>query len=324
MEDLLTPVFNKDLLLFVTGLPSKISPRTIAGFFASFGPVALLKLSKQGVGGLDLYPVTSGRDLRRGFCILYAYDSNTYKTLLQHRPLLFYGRSLTVAPFREGSDQTTSREQSRQSLVLVKKVPSVISEELLVKYLGASFGPVKKIYRLQAESPMKEVQKQRKRKNHCYSVEFESEGSADLAAQTGLIPWESLAEPITIEKYRKVERSNQFGDDFQNFTNAINSQRHNWSSKKIDFASSDSKTSVKDYSHKQYDCRVSEITSKKAYSMCLKYLDSESTRSGVRPTQKKYYELMCHRRERGNRLPDEIANVRLNFIRRAASIRTLH
>lgn len=209
MERESTKPLHRERLLFVTGLPSKIHPQMIVRFFERIGHVRLFKLSKAGLGTLDLEVVYSHRDLRKGFCIIHAEDTVTYDAILGNQPLAFYGRSLSVMPFKEGSDQLSSREKTRESLVLVKRVPASIPEEVLKLFLCSSYGLVKKIYRLQAESPKKEIQKLRKRKNHCYSVEFQTIQSADLAAKVRFIYWDASKDPMLVEKYQKFSGSNQ-------------------------------------------------------------------------------------------------------------------
>lgn len=195
-----TFMVDKDLLLFVAGFPSKIHPAAIYSFFSKAGPINIYKLGKSEVG-LDLQPVTSNNDLRRGFCIIAARNADTYNMILTSGPVAFYGRCLCVSPFKEGSSYGNESGRQVPARVLIKRVPSAMSQDLLYAYLSTTYGKINKMFRLQAESLRKNNKKIRRRKHHCYSVEFVLATSVQHAAQVGKIFFSIDEEPILIEKY---------------------------------------------------------------------------------------------------------------------------
>ena len=315
MESSISTPLAKDRLLFVTGLPSKIGPLAILDYFSAMGRVLVMRLSKSQNGGPDLQPVTSSRDLRKGFCIIYAEDQQTFSKILGCRTLRFFGRSLSVIPFREGSDQHLSRERTRQALVIIKKVPCSMKEELLHMYVSTTFGEVKNIYRLQAESPQKEYHKLKNRKYHCYSVQFDSIDSAILATRVGNIYWKTKKEPMVIQRYKSFEDPKSIDQISQLSTHVKIGLRNDGNQEHFDLDSNCLPSqSPKDHTRPQI---VADQIGRHAYMEEKGYfLPSLHAVSQYPPTQKRYFSLRnCSTgRESFTFASEEEANLRLNFI----------
>lgn len=197
--------YDQNLLLFVAGFPSLISPSVVIHYFNKFGEVQVLKLSKHKQNP-HLRPVKSNFDLHKGFCIVAPLNKSTFKKILSLDSTLFCGRSLCISPFKfivKQEDQTNKVDSQRAFL---KKVPAGLDPNLLMMYLSTSFGPVSRFFRLQSESQIKEQKKQKKRKYFCYSICFVSEKSVELAVKMGSIFFygnDGLISLITIERYQK-------------------------------------------------------------------------------------------------------------------------
>lgn len=106
-----------------------------------------------------------------------------------------------MSPFKVGSSKAKqSDSQTSRKIVLIKKVPNIMSNELLLAYPSTSFGNITKMYRLQEESLKKDAKKLKRRKHHCYSVEFAASSSAEKAAQVGKMFIRFQNEAVLIEK----------------------------------------------------------------------------------------------------------------------------
>lgn len=67
---------------------------------------------------------------------------------------------LAIGPFRQGSALWTHNEHVTSRRVIIKKVPSAVSEENLRRALETDFGTITRMYRFAAESSLKAVKRE--------------------------------------------------------------------------------------------------------------------------------------------------------------------
>lgn len=188
-------------LIFITGIPSKTTSAVVLDHFKQYGGVSIYRLQQCAKGQRVLHNHASA-NIKRGFCILQAPCEATYKKILASREP-FFGRSLAIGPFRQGSALWNHNEHVSSRRVIVKKVPSLVSEDALRLALETEIGPIKRMYRFAAESSEKAAKKEKNRKTNTYSVEFFQDTSADKAAQFGALYLNGSYTPLIIEKYQK-------------------------------------------------------------------------------------------------------------------------
>lgn len=196
-------------LIFVTGIPSKTTCKEVLDHFGRFGRVQMYRLPATAKCQRVLQNHASV-NIKRGFCILQAISEITYNLILgssEH----FQGRSLAIGPFRQGSALWTHNEHVTSRRVIIKKVPSAVSEENLRRALETDFGTITRMYRFAAESSLKAVKREKSRKTNTYSVEFVEESSACQAAQDSQYFLRGFTSPLIIEKF--VKKSSQIGDE---------------------------------------------------------------------------------------------------------------
>ena len=196
-------------LIFVTGIPSKTTCKEVLDHFGRFGRVQMYRLPATAKCQRVLQNHASV-NIKRGFCILQVASEITYQQILgssEH----FQGRSLAIGPFRQGSALWTHNEHVTCRRVIIKKVPSAVSEEILRRALETDFGAITRMYRFAAESSLKAVKREKSRKTNTYSIEFVQESAALLAAQDSQYFLNGLMSPLIIEKF--VKKSSPIGDE---------------------------------------------------------------------------------------------------------------
>ena len=188
-------------LIFVTGIPSKTHTQAVLDHFRGFGQVIMFRL-QDNVKGNKVLQAHPSANIKRGFCILQAQNLLTYRKIISSTEP-FLGRTLAIGPFRQGSALWSHNGQVNSRRVIVKKVPSSISQETLQQVLERAFGEIGRIYCFAAESTEKAVKKQKNRKCNTYSVEFLTEASAMQAAKDGFLCIPELSSLIVLEQYQK-------------------------------------------------------------------------------------------------------------------------
>ena len=188
-------------LIFITGIPSKTTSAAVLDHFRRFGGVAIYRLEQCAKGQRVLHNHAAA-NIKRGFCVLQASCETTYQKILASRAP-FFGRSLAIGPFRQGSALWNHNEQVSSRRVIVKKVSSLVSEATLRLALETEIGPIRRMYRFAAESSEKAAKKEKNRKTNTYSVEFVEDTSADKAAHFKAFFLTGVNTPLIIEKYQK-------------------------------------------------------------------------------------------------------------------------
>lgn len=201
--------------LFVTGVPSMTSPTRILELFLKFGEVRLLRLDSSKRGG-KLFLENSAANIRRGFCILQVFSKITYEKILGEPVIQFQGRDLNVSRFRRGPDLQAHYDYLTSKKVVLKKVPTEISLDILRGLLEERFGSITRMYKFEAESQEKTSKKEIKRKTHTFSVEFSCPRSAAQAAEEALIhlpPKENIHSTILVERFYRKRTPATSGSD---------------------------------------------------------------------------------------------------------------
>lgn len=189
------------LLIFVTGLPSKSTVQVVLDHFKKYGKVQLYRINNSSQGNRVLQAHASA-NIKRGFCILKAFNEPTYKKILSSSEL-FLGRTLAIGPFRQGSELWSHNEHINLRRIIVKKVPSKVTQDALKLAVETQFGTINRMYRFAAESTQKAAKKEKSRKHNTYSIEFDHEASAQKAANNGSLLLPDCENPVVIERFQK-------------------------------------------------------------------------------------------------------------------------
>ena len=188
-------------LLFITGIPSRSSPKIVLDFFRQYGEVQLHRLPKEGE---QLKNHSLAKGIRRGFCILSTKSIETYKVILALSETKLYTRTLGIYPFENGQQLNHYNEIANSKRIILKKVPSSVPESDVWNILQTSFGKVRRLYRFESESVSKANKKARNRRTYTYSAEFESGNYAEMAALQGSIVIGDIV--ASIERFQKSRK----------------------------------------------------------------------------------------------------------------------
>ena len=194
-------------LIFVAGLPSKISKRSVEAYFHQFGSyitvhfVSSAKMKRHDPLESDGDFLDQGDSIlpHRGFCLLEVFKKQTYNTVLEVPVHVLYGRRLFCSPFKSGFDLAKHNASTCGRRAILKKVPLPIEERNLVRELEQIAGPVESIYQFVSDCPTKTT-KQGKKKHGTFSVTFKRKAYRDLLANLGVVTL-SGGQVFTAEKY---------------------------------------------------------------------------------------------------------------------------
>lgn len=303
MGDLLTPfsVNESPLLIFVTGLPSKSTIQVVLEHFRKYGKVQLYRISNNSNQANRVLQAHASANIKRGFCILRALNESTYQNILSSSEP-FLGRTLAVGPFRQGSELWSHNEHINSRRVIVKKVPSMVPEEMLRAALETQFGTIHRMYRFAAESTTKAAKKEKNRKHHSYSVEFDLESSADQASAEGIFLLAEINTSVLMEKFQKKPI-----DQVSSFQHSSQSKNYSLHKNQEDGGNKAPK--------RPGNLFTAEPTQPSPSSQNLRrrLVPATSENHAIKPTAKRYHEDRQELSWQGSQVSSLIQGVRLNL-----------
>lgn len=191
---------------FVSGIPRRSSTEDVLEYFSKFGPVRVEKyqsyFKKQ-----KAKPTYKGGN---GYCILLMEYERTFSGIMATKTHVFFGRTLDVAPMRQGMDLIAFNADRNNRRVLLKGVPLEVCQETLIEVIQSSFGEVDKIFKYLADDPKTSLAKSLKQKKNTYSVTLADKAAADLLAKNEVLqlPVQTsggINISIRVEKFRRTK-----------------------------------------------------------------------------------------------------------------------
>lgn len=192
--------------VFVSGIPRRSSTEDVLEYFSKFGPVRVEKyqsyFKKQ-----KAKPTYKGGN---GYCILLVESERTFSGIMATKTHVFFGRTLDVAPMRQGMDLIAFNADRNNRRVLLKGVPHEVCQETLIEVIQSSFGQVDKIFKYLADDPKTSLAKSLKQKKNTYSVTLADKDAADLLAENEVLQLpvqnsSGINITIRVEKFRRTK-----------------------------------------------------------------------------------------------------------------------
>lgn len=189
------------LLLFVTGIPNNSSEESVMELLKGLGNyrALCLKNSRKEIKILLANPKTN---LKRGFCILQAASVEAFENALNLKAIFFGNRSLKISKFMIGPELQEFSENEDLRRVILKRIPTFFTEEDLTSLLEEKYGKVRRIFRFIA--PEKSTRSTKKAgRFFTYSVEFDSQESAETATLSAQLFIPGLDSAVPIEAFQR-------------------------------------------------------------------------------------------------------------------------
>lgn len=166
--------------LFVAGFPSGISIKAVLKFFKTISPSFY-------VSAEDSYDEYTQRMAQKGCFEVNCSDSAVSADLVKRKYIEFKGRTLTVMPFKSGTDLIIQNKKMKKRRVILKRVPWYVDEEALKRQLEMSCGRLQLFFQLMHDQSLGRGgrdQPTKLQKHKSYSVYFELlEVAKDLVTQ---------------------------------------------------------------------------------------------------------------------------------------------
>lgn len=184
---------KSSLFIYVSGIPRGTFVKSIQRCFYTAGYTVMVKSSQ-------LVPMSPKEQLNSGHCLIETESYKSQKNLVQIQYVYFQGRRLKLEKYLSGSDLCKHNSNNNKRRVLVKKVPSTISEKTVRYILERNFGPISECYALMtSKKSITSCIKTNCRDTKTYSVMFENPVNHRLsnAAQLEIQPGSF----VTIERF---------------------------------------------------------------------------------------------------------------------------
>jgi hypothetical protein len=206
----------QNLQIYVAGVHSKTKHSEILHFFESFGPIVSVEpkpCKPDAAFGSEL----AKQQIPKSYWIVEAGDTETYSKILTVKNCTLFGRSLCLLPFMAGEDLILHSKLKSKKRVLIKKVPSWVTEEQL---LAAIESQVEAYFKYETDShKAKKLDSKKKIRKVCtYSVTMRSRSDRETFVAAGYLRLTPEVS-VPVEKYiqrRLHSDSNTFQDKIQN------------------------------------------------------------------------------------------------------------
>lgn len=130
-------------LLFLTGIPTGTQPAKLASMFSSIGFTVKIYDQKE-------QAIMPSRPIKNGYCLLETSSRRDYESLLDMKHVAYVGRRLIVKPYLAGVELYKENRKNNKRRVLLKQVPTYITDEEVKFHLCEKFGEIVEFYRLQS------------------------------------------------------------------------------------------------------------------------------------------------------------------------------
>ena len=187
--------------IFVSGFTRHTTTAQVAGYFSVFGSTRVEKY--------DSYFKRHQNDARykggEGYFILRDMHPDTYRKILESCPHMAQRRCLEVCPLKTGLDLILYNSLKNKRRVLVKKVPSTVTDHDLVTSLVHHYGPVERFFSYKSETRSKQLHSS-KIAFRTFSVTFQARAPALQACPEKFLVIRTQTEQFTVklEKFKRT------------------------------------------------------------------------------------------------------------------------
>lgn len=181
--------------IFVAGIPSRYTSTEIKLYFASFGAISSVEMVPRSSQRRRLN-FRSNND-KKGAWIISVETRDVFDRILNHYPHRFSDRNLICKPFLYGPELAQTNSLNNKRRVILKHVPTELSEESLRSMLIRDFGDIECLFSFRPDKQPTVS----KRQYHSYSVMFMQEHSAVKAIQAGSLNYSKGSSPIKVEQF---------------------------------------------------------------------------------------------------------------------------
>jgi uncharacterized Fe-S cluster-containing protein len=181
--------------VYVAGLPPAIDHSSLKAYFRSFGRVNKIYIYTQNTQ----YPNHAATKVKL-HCKVTVQDESTYLRILSEQNHCFMGRHLFCQEFKKGRELSDHNAHVKNRRVIVKKVPSYFTENMLLELIHARFGAVDTIYEFKTDAlDLPTVNKRFK----SFSVSFRQPEILENIPGSLAIPLPGSHHHITIERFEQ-------------------------------------------------------------------------------------------------------------------------
>ena len=185
------------LRIHVAGVPSRVKQSELLHFFESFGPIVSVE-PRPCKEDITISPGKSSKT----YWVLRLANEDTYLRILSEKQVVLFGRSIHVSPMFSGRDLIMHNRENTKKRVLIKKVPSWVTEEQLLSAIESQIGKVEAYFKYETDShkAKKHDSKKKIRKVCTYSVTMQEKSDRDQLIALGQLKLTAEIS-VPVEKY---------------------------------------------------------------------------------------------------------------------------
>ena len=184
----------KKLQIYVAGIPTSTTTVELSACFSRHSYLVRVETTSKFPTGDN-----SQRFVLDGHCVISVADTTTYESILTNKRILLRGRRLMCSEFLTGTKLYKLNAMNNKRRIILKYVPSYLSEIEVKDSLERQFGKVERFFSYLSEH--KEADESRRRYK-AYSVMFDQISVAQVVADRNVIELK-YGINATVEKYNR-------------------------------------------------------------------------------------------------------------------------
>ena len=173
--------------VFIAGVPSVLTYGTMKNYFSKIGPITFIygNRTAEDKEQTASYLEILNSPCKKGYCVIETPSIDTYEAILNGKHKLM-GRDLICKRYLQDEDLIQHNQLINEKRLLLKKVPSRITESVLREFLESSYGEVSVLYVFKSTQEVKNLKPIKQKRYNTFSVTFKTKEPALLLAQMGL------------------------------------------------------------------------------------------------------------------------------------------
>ena len=198
---------KKQYRIFVAGVPSGVSSKTVESYFRSFGPITAIteidrRVEDAGIYSNDVDSTIHPFEIMRGVCCVITPYEQTYNAILGTSNHCIKKRTIMCSPYKSKKAAIKENRKNNKRRIIIKRVPSSIEEGIIKDSIEYLFGPISVFFSFLPEAMQVKNPYRNRRLHKSYSVMFTDKQSAQLAVDAGKFFLRGYGE-LAIEPFRQ-------------------------------------------------------------------------------------------------------------------------
>lgn len=190
-------------VIYVAGVPKKVSRQGLYEYFAKFGRISQITTA----GSPNSVPMDKEEEFgQKGFCLISTTSWDTFSFILGYQAHVLLGRSIYCTKYQEGSSLMRQNRMNNQKKIIIRGIPPYLDMNSLKLLLEQTIGKVELMYQFKEISLPQDPSCRDPSKS--FSVMFEEKSSAHHLLNLKQVSFNDST--LHVEKFRPASKRTKY------------------------------------------------------------------------------------------------------------------